>query len=157
MLLRALLVAASDDDTQPLIEALRRGGYEPEWKRVEDEAALRAALITHDWDVVFCDYSMPKLDARRTLRILRETGDTLTAIVVSGQVTDMMMPIMGGTATVRVLLRLNPDVRIIVASGSNSLTNESELAAAGIKHFLPKPYTAETLLRSLHDLLHGSS
>ncbi len=68
-----------------LIEALHRGGYEPEWERVETETALRDALLSKEWDVVFCDYAMPELDARRTLRILRESGDTLTAIVVSGQ------------------------------------------------------------------------
>ncbi|MEO7934157.1 MAG: PAS domain S-box protein [Chthoniobacterales bacterium] len=84
-LLRALLVAESNEDATPLIEALKRGGYEPDWERVETETALRKALVSKEWDVVFCDYSMPDLDARRTLRILRETGDTLTAIVVSGQ------------------------------------------------------------------------
>ena len=84
--LRALLVEDSEADALLLIEALRRGGYAPDWKRVETEAALRAALAAREWDVVFCNYAMPGFDSPSALRVLRETGDTLTAIVVSGQV-----------------------------------------------------------------------
>jgi PAS domain S-box-containing protein len=84
--LRALLVEDSEEHARQLIDALRRGGYEPDWQRVETEAALRAALTGREWDVVFCDYSMPHLNAPDALRILRENGDALTAIVVSGQV-----------------------------------------------------------------------
>ena len=84
--LRTLLVEDSEDDALLLIEALRRGGYEPEWRRVQTEPALREALTDREWDVVFCDYGMPHFDAPAALRILRETGDALTVIVVSGQV-----------------------------------------------------------------------
>ncbi|MDB6172128.1 MAG: hypothetical protein JWL59_1439 [Chthoniobacteraceae bacterium] len=84
--LRALLVEDSEADALLLVEALRRGGYRPDWHRVETEPALRAALLDREWDVVFCDYSMPELDAMSALRIMRETGDMLTAIVISGQV-----------------------------------------------------------------------
>jgi len=34
--------------------------------------------------------------------------------------TDMMMPVMDGAATIQVLLRINPAVRIIAASGIDS-------------------------------------
>ncbi|MEP6672287.1 MAG: PAS domain S-box protein [Chthoniobacter sp.] len=81
-----MLVEDSEEDALQLIDALRRGGYEPDWQRVETEAALRAALTEREWDVVFCDYSMPHLNAPDALRILRENGDALAAIVVSGQV-----------------------------------------------------------------------
>ncbi len=84
--LRALVVEDSEADALLLIEALKRGGYEPDWQRVETEAALRAALRDREWDVVFCDYSLPLFDAPSALRVLRETGDTMTAIVVSGKV-----------------------------------------------------------------------
>ena len=35
-----------------------------------------------------------------------------------------------------------------------SLWPEAEAAGEGVKFFLPKPYTAETMLRSLRELLH---
>ena len=65
----------------------------------------------------------------------------------------MMMPVMDGAATIQVLKRINPAVKIIAASGIDSGTNVAKAANAGVKHFLPKPYTAETLLKLLRDVL----
>jgi PAS domain S-box-containing protein len=61
-------------------------------------------------------------------------------------VTDMMMPLMDGTATIQELVRLNPRVRIIGASG---LATDAHSAGARVMYFLPKPYTAEALLTAI--------
>jgi len=63
--------------------------------------------------------------------------------------TDMMMPRMDGTATIQALVRLNPQVRIIGASGLATDTQAAGAAAARVMSFLPKPYTAETLLTAI--------
>jgi CheY-like chemotaxis protein len=60
--------------------------------------------------------------------------------------TDMMMPIMDGPSAIRVLQRLNPEVRIIAASGIASQGMMARPSDLGVEHFLPKPYTADTLL-----------
>jgi CheY-like chemotaxis protein len=49
-------------------------------------------------------------------------------------------------------LRMNPDVKIIATSGSTA-PGSDEGVSAGAQYFLPKPYTAETILRTLHQLL----
>jgi len=67
--------------------------------------------------------------------------------------TDMMMPIMDGAATIQVLQRINPAVKIIVASGIDSGENVAKAASAGVHDFLPKPYTAETLLKLFREVL----
>ncbi len=67
--------------------------------------------------------------------------------------TDMMMPLMDGPATIQVLFRLNPNVRIIAASGLNANGMVTKALHAGVKHFIPKPYTAETLLKTLQQVL----
>jgi len=67
--------------------------------------------------------------------------------------TDMMMPIMDGPATIHALLQINPQVKIIAASGLTTNGHEAQVASAGITHFLTKPYTAATLLKSLRALL----
>jgi len=67
--------------------------------------------------------------------------------------TDMMMPIMDGPATIHALLQFNPNVKIIAASGLATDSNEAQFASAGIKHFLTKPYTAGTLLKSIRAIL----
>ncbi|WP_395745813.1 PAS domain S-box protein [Prosthecobacter sp.] len=68
--------------------------------------------------------------------------------------TDMMMPLMDGPATIQVLMRMNPEICIVAASGMNAAGMEEKAAFAGVKNFIPKPYTAETLLKTLDEMLH---
>jgi len=70
-------------------------------------------------------------------------------------ITDMMMPVMDGPATIRVLRRINPEVRIIAASGFTSGENVARARKAGVKHHLSKPFTAESLLRLLREVIDG--
>jgi len=67
--------------------------------------------------------------------------------------TDLMMPVMDGAATVRALKQLNPRVKIIAASGLGSDPKADSLRGLGVKHFVPKPYTAEALLQKLREAL----
>ena len=67
--------------------------------------------------------------------------------------TDMMMPVMDGLATIQVLMRINPQVRIIAASGLGVKDMVARAMGAGVKHFIPKPYSAETLLKILAEVL----
>ncbi len=67
--------------------------------------------------------------------------------------TDMMMPVMDGPATIRALARINPAVKIIAASGLNANGDVTKVSEANIKHFLAKPYTAGTLLKGLRMIL----
>jgi CheY-like chemotaxis protein len=73
-------------------------------------------------------------------------------------VTDMMMPVMGGVATIQALMRLNPSIKIIAASGLSASADvnrddNAKAAKAGVKHFLPKPYSAQTLVQMVRDVL----
>jgi PAS domain S-box-containing protein len=72
--------------------------------------------------------------------------------------TDMMMPVMDGPALIAALRRINPQVRIIGASGLNANGSTARAAAVGVKHFLPKPYSADALLAMIrHVLRDGGS
>ena len=103
--------------------------------------------------------------AKRTLeafgyRVLL-AGDGAEAIALYGQhqadiavvLTDMMMPVMDGPATIQALVRLNPQVRIIAASGLATDARSAGPAGARVMLFLPKPYTAETLLQAIRTAL----
>ncbi|HWP48143.1 MAG TPA: PAS domain S-box protein [Candidatus Limnocylindrales bacterium] len=68
---------------------------------------------------------------------------------------DMMMPYMDGPATIRALQKLNPQVKIIAASGLKMNGKAVEMAEGGIKTFLSKPYTAEKLLKTLAEVLNS--
>jgi PAS domain S-box-containing protein len=66
--------------------------------------------------------------------------------------TDMMMPVMDGAATVEALKSINPSVKIIVVSG----LEVSKPLKARVSDFLPKPYTARTLIKLVRDVLDRS-
>jgi PAS domain S-box-containing protein len=72
---------------------------------------------------------------------------------ISVVLTDMMMPVMDGPATIYALLQINPEVQIIAASGLDANGNVAKAASAGIKHFIKKPYTAQALLKLLREIL----
>jgi PAS domain S-box-containing protein len=63
--------------------------------------------------------------------------------------TDMMMPVMDGPAAIRGLVEINPAVRIVATSG---LPPDPE-SVRNTRDFLPKPYSAEALLRCLDQAL----
>ena len=103
-----------------------------------------------------------------TCRTLEENGyqvitanDGAEAVAVYAQnagkikvvLTDMVMPFMDGTATVRALHRINPEVQIIVASGMLTHKREAEAIGPGVRAFLSKPFTAEKLVGCLHEIL----
>ena len=54
--------------------------------------------------------------------------------------TDMMMPVMDGAATISAILSMNPSARIIASSGLNVAENTAKALSLGVRDFLPKPY-----------------
>ncbi|MCI0393042.1 MAG: PAS domain S-box protein [Acidobacteria bacterium] len=75
---------------------------------------------------------------------------------ITAVLTDMMMPLMDGPATIRALQKLNPQVRIVASSGLTDSDRAAEVIELGVKTFLPKPYTAEKLLMTLDEMLSQS-
>jgi two-component system cell cycle sensor histidine kinase/response regulator CckA len=71
-------------------------------------------------------------------------------------VTDMMMPFMDGSATIRALRKLDPAIKIIAVSGLMENKNRADVADTSSTRFLQKPYTAEQLLHALHETLTGN-
>jgi signal transduction histidine kinase len=84
--LSALVAEDSEDDLELLLRALRRGGYDVSFERVETAAAMSAALASGGWDVVLSDFSMPHFSAIRALELLHASGQDLPFIIVSGSV-----------------------------------------------------------------------
>ena len=69
--------------------------------------------------------------------------------------TDMMMPVMDGAATIRALRKMDPGVRIIGASGLTANGKSVVKRGLGEKSFLHKPYAADKLLKTVRDVLDG--
>jgi diguanylate cyclase (GGDEF)-like protein/PAS domain S-box-containing protein len=85
--IRVLIAEDEDADAELVQHALRRGGFEGEWRRVDNEADFCRALDDLP-DIVIADYSMPQFDAPRALELLRDTDQDIPFIVVSGTIGD---------------------------------------------------------------------
>jgi PAS domain S-box-containing protein len=113
---------------------------------VDDEDSIRqitkGTLETFGYKVLLAS------DGTEALALYAESRDEIKVVL-----TDMMMPFMDGPATIRALKRLNPQVKIIAASGLTSNGKSAEAASAGVNAFLAKPYTAERLLTTLDNVL----
>jgi PAS domain S-box-containing protein len=75
---------------------------------------------------------------------------------IAAVITDMMMPVMDGPALIRALTNLNPEIRVIAASGLHGVGSEASAAESGVKDFLPKPYTTEVMLETIARVLKMS-
>lgn len=71
-------------------------------------------------------------------------------------ISDLMMPGMSGTELVQQLHRTKPHLKVIYVSGyAGQSIRKDEFLAAGA-HFVPKPYTPETLLKVVREVLSGN-
>jgi CheY-like chemotaxis protein len=136
-----------------------------------DVAALEQARMPRgNGEVILLvdDEEAIRIVAQRTLerfgyRVLQAVnGAEAMAVYAARQkeiavvLTDMAMPIMDGPALIIALKVLNPAVKVIASSGLSSQSSVSRAVGAGVEHFVPKPYTAETILKVVHEVLHGA-
>jgi putative two-component system response regulator len=84
--LRVLIVEDSVDDADLLVLELRRGGFEPEYERVQTPGDMQSALDRRPWDLVISDHSAPQFDSMGALRLLKATGLDIPFIIVSGTI-----------------------------------------------------------------------
>ena len=86
MRLRVLCVDDSSDDAELNVLALERHGFGVESVRVDQRAEALAALEGGPWDLILCDYSMPKFSAPDMLELLRDLDTATPCLVVSGAI-----------------------------------------------------------------------
>jgi formate hydrogenlyase transcriptional activator len=84
--IRVLIVEDSEDDATLLLRELRRGDYEIIYKRVESPEGMNAATVADTWDIVVCDYSMPKFSGMDALRLHRSRDSDVPFIFLSGTI-----------------------------------------------------------------------
>src|SRR5271157_3741666 len=82
--LRLLIAEDSEDDTWLIIRELQRGGFRPEFERVETAGAMREAIETQSWDLIISDYSIPSFGGQVALAIYHQQRLDIPFIAVSG-------------------------------------------------------------------------
>jgi len=69
---------------------------------------------------------------------------------------DLTMPEMDGIACIERIIRLNPDVRILVVSALSDKATGIEALEKGARGFLLKPFTEQQLADALEELMEDN-
>ena len=113
---------------------------------VDDEASIRG--ITRQTLEAFGYQVLTASDGAEALAVFAQHTNKVAAVLI-----DMAMPVLDGPVAIQALLRIRSNTRIIAVSGLASNISVTKAAGAGAKDFLPKPYSAEALLKMLRQVL----
>lgn len=112
---------------------------------VDDEPLIlhttRACLESHGYQVLTAAGGAPAVE-------LYQHHPEIQLVLL-----DMMMPGMDGPAVLQRLVEINPQVNVIACSGLRGTERLHTVRAAGVKEFLQKPYSEESLLKSITNTL----
>ncbi len=86
--LRVLVIDDSEADVELLGHEFLRGGFLADLTRVDDAAALKLALEEHEWDLILCDWVMPRLTALEALDVVQAHTAHLPVIILSGRIDE---------------------------------------------------------------------
>jgi two-component system sensor histidine kinase UhpB len=86
MPLRVLFVEDVEEDAELIARELKRGGFAPDWQRVDSAAAMEEALQIGKWDIIISDYAIPGFGGIAALELLKQSGLAIPFIIVSGAI-----------------------------------------------------------------------
>jgi CheY-like chemotaxis protein len=89
-------------------------------------------------------------DGESALKLYRQAQERSALVIL-----DLIMPGMGGRKCLEELLRLNPKVKVLIASGYSSDASTKGALETGAKSFVSKPYDTKHLLKLVREVLDG--
>jgi two-component system cell cycle sensor histidine kinase/response regulator CckA len=116
-------------------------------------------ILLVDDEVSICEITKAALENYGYRVIVANSGPEAVTIYAGKQkeivlaITDTGMPFMDGRATTIALKKINPALKIIMASGSAPEKNAETSSNPNVSAFAPKPYTVEKLLTIVHEVL----
>jgi PAS domain S-box-containing protein len=110
---------------------------------VDDEESVR--LIMRSTLESFGFRAVGAADGSEAIALFRSAPALFNMAIV-----DMQMPGLDGGKTILSLRHMRPDLPIVAASGLATNQNREQAAANGVRHFLDKPFSVETLIRTVH-------
>ena len=84
--IKILIIEDSEDDVKLLLREIQKHSYEPNFKRVETPEEFTESLEQENWDVIICDYVLPKFSVSDALEIIKKREFDIPFIIVSGVV-----------------------------------------------------------------------
>lgn len=142
----------------PALSPVAEPEAEPKLARLPTGAGQCILII--DDEISICEITKATLENYGYRVLVANSGPEAVAVYAEKRseiqvaITDTDMPFMDGHATCLALKKINPKLRIIMASGSVSNRNGHDPALdENVTAFVPKPYTVDKLLTVVHDVL----
>jgi PAS domain S-box-containing protein len=82
--LALLIVEDVESDALLIVRLLKKAGYELVYEQVETAVQMRTALEKQAWDIIISDYRLPQFNGEEALAVLKQTGQDVPFIAVSG-------------------------------------------------------------------------
>ena len=113
---------------------------------VDDEPSImevaRETFEEHGYNILSATSGEEALD------IYRADGQNIHMVIL-----DLGMPGMGGYQCLKELIKLNPAIKIIVASGYSAADNAAASLSAGARAFIGKPFGMNEMLSRVREIL----
>lgn len=135
----------AETSTSPVENSLPRGNGETILVVDDEENILQTSQATLE---AFGYRVLTASDGTDAVGVFSQNRDEIAVVV-----TDMAMPYMDGTALIRALKKMAPEINVVAMSGLMSEAQTAELEGLGVRAFLSKPFMAEALLTTLANLL----
>jgi signal transduction histidine kinase len=127
------------------IEPLSFGGTET-ILLVDDEESVRSLAQT---TLTRTGYTvLTARNGEEALGVYNESGKGIALVIL-----DLMMPKIGGTQCLKELLKMNPTVKVVIASGDSAGGGREKYVGLGAKGFIEKPYESRILLNIVRSVL----
>ena len=87
-------------------------------------------------------------DGESAMQIYGEGKDRIDLVIL-----DLIMPGMGGVQCLEKLLEMNPQAKVVIASGYSAEGETERAAKSGAKAFINKPYNVQQMLKVVREVL----
>jgi signal transduction histidine kinase len=86
--LRLLIVEDDATDAELVIRELRKGGFDPHYRRVDTREAFLTGLSEEQLDVIIYDHNLPHFSSSEALQLTRQSDLSIPFIIVSHAIGD---------------------------------------------------------------------
>ena len=87
-------------------------------------------------------------DGHEAVEIYTAQGGQISLVIL-----DLIMPVMDGKQCLEALLKIDPKVRVLIASGFAANGQTKEVCETGARGFVGKPYNLKGMLQSVREVL----
>ena len=139
---------ANDENPGDKPEAMPAGGTET-ILLVDDESYIRdlaKQILTRFGYTV-----LTSVDGESALALYREKKEHISLVLL-----DLSMPGMGGQRCLEELIKIDPDAKVMIASGYSAEEPKAAAMKAGARGFISKPYAIKKILKAVRVVMDAA-